>query len=410
MSKAAQPNPSTLFDSYLENVKLDLAKKFSLLLTFVFTLLTLVHMHEDIENFVIMSFGLALCLFCFIYVHITGKYKIVYYTFSVAGVCVSSISLNMLPSATHFGDFIWMFCAVVLAFFGINNRLGFLLLFICSISIALFVLFNVNENIVTQQPRTNFQKFSLLTELIFGFYLGLYMIYLIVKFYNHSEKTLKATNNQLKLQYDKIKVQDEEKTILVKEIHHRVKNNLQIVSSLLRMQSNELESEESKQHFQEAIDRILAMSMIHQKLYQGESLAKVNLTEYFEDLILELIRLYDNKIKISRNIIIKVDKIGLKSIVPLGLLVNELVSNSLKHAFKNREDGNIELSFLKNNDGIILHYGDNGIWSDKNLNKKSGGFGLELIDILIEQLEGDSSISKEKKGTSYRITFPELDE
>lgn len=393
-------------DAYLEQVKYDLAKKLSLLFTFIFSLLTIAHLEEDIENFVVMTLGLVISLGCYLYNLKTQHYKIVYYTFSIAGVVITSLTLNLLPSVTHFGDFIWMFSAIVLAFFGLSNRIGLTLLIISTISISTFVIFNVNENIVTQLPRTNFQKFSLIAELIAGFYAGIYMIYLIMKFHKFSETTLKSTNTELQEQYDRIRVQDEEKTILVKEIHHRVKNNLQIISSLLRMQSNELKNEESKLHFQEATDRILAMSLIHQKLYQGESLAKINLEEYFEDLILELIRLYDNEISVKQIIKLQVDKIGLKSIVPLGLLVNELVSNSLKHAFTNQENGEISLNMEKISDGILLQYSDNGSWS----NEKGTGFGLELIEILIEQLEGKSTITKNNDGTFYEIIFAELDD
>jgi two-component sensor histidine kinase len=407
MINQIQPASVIQLDKYLEKVKYDLAKKLSFLFTFVFALLSVAHLEEEIGNLISMVCGFIICLGCFLYNYKTKNYKLVYYVISIAGVSVTGLTLNLLPTATHFGDFIWMFCAIALAFFGLSSRIGVTLLIISTISIICFVLFHVNENITLQQPRTNFQKFALIAELVAGFYAGIYMIYLIVKFHNFSEKTLKTTNKELQLQYDKIKLQDEEKTILVKEIHHRVKNNLQIISSLLRMQSHELKNEESKHHFQEAIDRILAMSMIHQKLYQGESLAKVNLKEYFEDLIVELIRLYDNKIKVSQTIKLEVDKIGLKSIVPLGLLVNELVSNSLKHAFRNRDYGEIKLTLTKNKNGIELQYSDNGIWSGE---VKTSGFGLELIEILIEQLEGESNITKSAEGTAYCSTCPELAE
>jgi two-component sensor histidine kinase len=404
--KTPLTKPIIQLDKYLEETKYDLAKKLSVLFTFIFALLSIAHLEEEIGNLISMVSGFIICLGCFLYNYKTKNYKLVYYIISIAGVSVTGLTLNLLPTATHYGDFIWMFCAIALAFFGLSYRIGFTLLIISTISITFFVIFNVNENITLQQPRTNFQKFALISELVAGFYAGIYMIYLIVKFHNFSEHTLKNTNTELQLQYDKIKLQDEEKTILVKEIHHRVKNNLQIISSLLRMQSNELKNQESKQHFQEAIDRILAMSLIHQKLYQGESLAKINLKDYFEDLILELIRLYDNNMVVNHNIILQLDKIGLKSIVPLGLLVNELVSNSLKHAFTYQSSGEINLNLEKRQDGVILKYSDNGTWSTD----KSSGFGLELIDILIEQLEGKSSLIKNDKGTFYEIMFEKLDE
>ena len=392
-------------DGHLEKVKFNLAYRVSLLFTLIFALMTIAH-YDDKDNLVVMALGFIICLFSFLYNLKTKNFKVVYYIFSITGVLITGLTLNLLPSATHFGDFIWMFCAIVLAFFGLSNRIGVALLIICTLYIGVYIIFNVNENIITQQPRTSFQKFSLFAEIIAGIYSGIYMIYLIVKFHKFSQQTLLETNKELQIQYDTIKLQDEEKTILVKEIHHRVKNNLQIISSLLRMQSNELKNQESKQHFQEAIDRIFAMSMIHQKLYQGESLSKVNLKEYFEDLIIELIRLYENDFQVTYEIVLDIDKIGLKSIVPIGLMVNELASNSLKHAFKHKQKGNLHLSFIKNDDDIQMKYSDNGSWSDGN----SSGFGIELIDLLIEQLEGKVEVSKSEQGTIYNITFTELRE
>jgi two-component sensor histidine kinase len=370
-------------DATFEEIKFLLARRLTIVFTIVFSLLVIAHRDSTTLNLLVMTLGLFISLSLFIYNQLTKNYTLVYTIFSITGVCVVSTVITFLPSATHYADMLWIFTSLVLAFFGVGNKLGFILLAIAIIGILTFVCFGVNENILTLQPRTDFQKFSLAVEIIAVVTSGIYIIFLINQFYSLTQSKLIETNEALKIQNEKIKVQDEEKTVLVKEIHHRVKNNLQIVTSLLRMQSAELVSEESKIHFQEAINRVMSMSLIHQKLYQGESLSRVNLQEYIEELVIELISIYNIPKEISYSVKIEQITVGLSSIVPLGLMINELTSNSLKHAFSDLKEGQISINLIGSETDILI-YKDSGKWKENS----SRGFGLDLIDLLSEQLDG----------------------
>lgn len=221
-----------------------------------------------------------------------------------------------------------------------------------------------------------------------------------VLFQKYSESSLKQANADLENRNQLILSKSKENETLVKEIHHRVKNNLQIIISLLRMQSTELKSEESKSHFTEAINRIMAMSLIHQKLYGEKELSKIELKSYAEELVKEIISVSDQGENISVTIDSNMETMNIDTIVPLGLLINELVSNSLKHAFSSDKKGVIELRILQKEDHYELTYSDSGTW--KAIEEGTTSFGLELVDILTEQMNGEKTLNTDN-GTHYQF-------
>lgn len=406
MATTTQQNVGHNFDQYLDEVKYKSAVRLSLMFTIVFFLLTVAHYYESWENFITMGVGLIICLGNFLFTVITKKHHFVYWTFCILGVNIVGIALNLLHGTTHYGDFIWMFSANALAFFGLPKRVSLTLLLLTFGYIAWFVFFNVNENLATVQPRNAFQKVSLFAELIAGLVSGIYVVSIMINFHKYSKEAILKTNQELIEQNKTIRIQDEEKSTLVKEVHHRVKNNLQIISSLLRMQSNEIQNEESKKHFQEAINRVMTMALIHQKLYQGDSLSDIKLKQYFDELSADLVQIFSMNKPISVNFHITTEKVGLKSVVPLGLIFNELLSNSLKHAFKEKSDGRIDVSLTNTGNSYFFTYKDNGTWN----NTKSEGFGLELINTLTDQLEGQYSLKKDDIGTVYEFELKNLNE
>ncbi|MCL4857154.1 MAG: sensor histidine kinase, partial [Flavobacteriales bacterium] len=197
-------------------------------------------------------------------------------------------------------------------------------------------------------------------------------------------------NQGLETQNQLITAKNNENILLMKEVHHRVKNNLQIIISLLRLQKGNL-APEIQQKFDESINRIMTMSLIHSKLYQSNDFSKINIKSYIEDLINEILLSLSIDDNINTNIVSNVDAIGLKTIVPLGLILNELLSNSFKHAFKECEIGSISIEINKiNNHEFELNYYDSGKWMDVTTEKRVK-FGLELIETLTEQLDGTMS-------------------
>ena len=199
-----------------------------------------------------------------------------------------------------------------------------------------------------------------------------------------------------------------EKEVLLKEIHHRVKNNLQVISSLLFHQSKYTDDNKTLDLFQESQDRVKAMALIHENLYSSKSLSKIDFNQYIIDLTNQLkstyISSHSNSIDISteiQNVFLDID-----TALPCGLIVNELVTNSLKHAFPNGNKGNIIINMKTIDDcKYRLTISDNGIGLPNNLeisNLKS--LGLKLAKRLSEQLEGTFVIDR-SNGTTFNITF-----
>jgi PAS domain S-box-containing protein len=204
---------------------------------------------------------------------------------------------------------------------------------------------------------------------------------------------------------NKLKASLKEKEILLKEIHHRVKNNLQIISSLLRLQSGYIKDKQALEVFLDSQNRVRAMALIHENLYQTNDLAKIEFSEYIRKLTNNLIRCYNIE---NINIITNIEKILMKidTAIPCALIINELISNSIKHAFQNGEKGEIYVEFLVlQPEKYSLSVSDNGVGAIQNINSlKKQSLGLELVWNLVEQLEG-TIVYNSKFGTSFRITF-----
>lgn len=203
-----------------------------------------------------------------------------------------------------------------------------------------------------------------------------------------------------------------EKDILLKEIHHRVKNNLQIVTSLLKLQAGYVNDERVKQLFRESQNRVQSMSLIHQKLYQTKDLAHIDFKEYIETVTIHLQHSYgilEDRVKIFtevKNMVMSID-----NAIPAGLIINELVSNSLKHAFPKGRHGSIYINaaFDEYNKEYWLLVRDDGIgMKEKPDIENSNSFGLKLVNTLVKQLEGIIEIVL-SGGTEFRIHFRSAD-
>jgi len=198
-----------------------------------------------------------------------------------------------------------------------------------------------------------------------------------------------------------------EKEILLREIHHRVKNNLQIIISLLNLQSRQLRDKKVLAAIQESQNRVRAMALVHEKIYQSEYLSEIDITEYIRFLTKYLFQFYDTDPR-TIHLILEGDciKVGINTAVPLGLVINEIISNSLKHAFPGGCAGKITIHTEERDDGIRILVADNGTGIPEHVDPgKIESLGLMLIQSLSDQL--GTTISLEKKfGTAYTITIP----
>lgn len=201
----------------------------------------------------------------------------------------------------------------------------------------------------------------------------------------------------------------EEKTVLLKEVHHRVKNNLQIISSLLELQSDFITDEESRRFIRESRSRIGAMAMVHEKLYQSESVASINLGDYIESLTHYLFSTF-MKDTDGINLTIDVDDVPLAidEAIPCGLVVNELVSNALKHAFPLGGKGEISVRCRSEENGwASVTVSDTGIGLPAGFEiENTESLGLQLVTMLVKQLRGTMHVDTEKGGTTVMVSFP----
>lgn len=211
-------------------------------------------------------------------------------------------------------------------------------------------------------------------------------------------------NNQLRSTNIMLNQRNLEKDLLIKEIHHRVKNNLQIVSSLLRLQSNEITDEDSKEKFMDSVNRIKSISNLHETIYKSENILSINLNSYLKNLALSLIESYSIKKRIELDIHSDLIDVDNDHIVPISLILNEMISNSIKHGFTHSEEGKIAISLLRINDKnqYRLLYSDSGSWVEST---KSNSFGTELIQSLVEQLNGSIETHPSPEKSEYSILF-----
>lgn len=221
-----------------------------------------------------------------------------------------------------------------------------------------------------------------------------------------SHTDITETKQSEKILMETIKVKD----YLLKEIHHRVKNNLQVISSLLNLQAKDIHDPFVIEVFRESQNRIRAMAVLHEKLYGTKDITQIGLKEYISDICRSLIRSYGAYGKVELDISIKDVSLGMESAVPCGLIINELVSNSLKYAFKEMGKGLVKISVLRDEDlKVVIITEDNGIGLPKDIDiEKPSTLGLQLVVSIVEnQLHGKIYLC-ESQGTKFRITFREL--
>ena len=198
--------------------------------------------------------------------------------------------------------------------------------------------------------------------------------------------------------------QNEEKEFLLKEIHHRVKNNLGVVSSLLALQSEGIKDPNVIDMMQKSQNRVHSMSMIHQKLYVGKNLATVEMRDYFINLGNHILDSFGASDRISLSYPMGNIEIDVDTAIPLGLIVNELLTNALKYAFPDNRTGQIIICLQNSGSNkLLLNVADNGVGLTNKANKGTG-FGTKLIELLIQQLDGKMKVEN-TKGTSVSIEF-----
>lgn len=200
-----------------------------------------------------------------------------------------------------------------------------------------------------------------------------------------------------------------EKEVLLKEVHHRVKNNMQVISSILNLQSSYIKDEEAVEMLRESQDRIKSMSFIHESLYQSKDLSHVNFTEYVRNLVNNLFRTYGINISgLSLNYDLDEVPLNIDTAIPCGLVINELISNALKYAFKGRDKGSLTVVLKKLEDNMLkLVIADDGVGFPSHIDyRDTDSLGLQLVVTLVGQIKGKIDLDN-TKGSKFTIVFEE---
>jgi two-component sensor histidine kinase len=314
---------------------------------------------------------------------------------------VSAIVITLFSGGIN-SPFIFVLALIVFTGYVTTKSYGKIYLYINMLIICLLYIeslpeYNIAANLV---PETSRNLFSFLSILFSVYLLGGVL----------GKNLLKAHHNLYKSR-NEIEKRINEKETLLREVHHRVKNNLQTVSSLLSLQSRNIEDKKMKSIIKSSQNRVISMAMVHEMLYMRDDLSKIEYKSYVQELSEFLIRSIkgaENKVKL--NIDIPDIKLGIDTAIPLGLLINEAITNALKYGITDENEGEISIAIRqeKNHD-YVLYIGDDGVgFPDSIDHKTTKSLGLKLIHNLARQLRGTISKDAAKKGTNYIVKFSEV--
>jgi len=324
-------------------------------------------------------------------------------TYNIVSIMtLTGASIITLYSGGINSPFIFVLALIVVAGYVTTKAYGTLylnlnLLIIVLIYSQSIVDFSFVSNVIPEKSRNIFALISVL----FSVYLlgGVFGKNLL-----HAHHNLYKTKNELE---EKIN----EKETLIKEVHHRVKNNLQTISSLLSLQSRSIADKEVKSLLKSSQNRVISMAMVHEMLYMREDLSKIEYRSYVLELAEYLIRSVKGT---SSNITLDIDipevKLNIDTAIPLGLLINETVTNALKYGITDENKGKIGIKLRKDDaNEFQLNIGDDGIGFAETITyKNSESLGLKLIHNLVRQLQGSITRDFSKNGTHYIVKFKEV--
>ncbi|MCL6265301.1 sensor histidine kinase [Flagellimonas myxillae] len=340
----------------------------------------------------------------FVNTYLYNKHKNLTVTYNIASLLamVGGILITIHSGGIQ-SPFILVLAIVVFAGYVTTKMYGELYLIVNLVLVAAIFIYdladlNLTENMVPEISRRWFAFLSVV-----------FAVYLLGGVFGRN--LLRAHHNLYKSRKE-VQERIEEKETLLKEVHHRVKNNLQTVSSLLSLQSRAVSDEKISGIIKSSQNRVVSMAMVHEMLYKRDDyLSKIELRPYVEELCNYLVRsVKGNTNKIKVNLHVDDYKLSIDTVIPLGLIINETITNALKYGIKGDDAGEILISLRQLSDKRYeMHLGDNGIgYADDIGPETSKSLGLKLIYNLARQLRGSIERDREKQGTYYRLEFEEI--
>ncbi|MEM9000495.1 MAG: sensor histidine kinase [Bacteroidota bacterium] len=391
-------------DSYRLEDKTKLVLKvnhFASLFSFLFGLVC--HFFLDVKGIIPICF-VAFALLNLLNTLLMARHQNLTITYNSTSILamIAAITITLFSGGIQ-SPFIYVLGIVVFAGYVNTKVYGKIYLTINLIVVSLIFLhdvsdFNLSYDTVPLESRNWFAFLSILLA-----------VYLLGGVFG--KNLLKAHHKLYKSRHE-IEERIQEKETLLKEVHHRVKNNLQTVSSLLSLQSRSIEDKKISSIIKSSQNRVVSMAMVHEMLYKRDDyLSKIELKPYVEELCEYLIRsVKGNLDNISLHLDIEDHKLSIDTVIPLGLIINETVTNALKYGITDEKKGELSIG-LKKLDGnqYEMYLGDNGIGFPKEVGPKtSQSLGLKLIYNLARQLRGSIERDMERKGTYYHLRFEEI--
>lgn len=319
-------------------------------------------------------------------------------------LAISNLLLN--DKILHIGYPFWLCMLLLFVVFNLGIYWGIGFGMIGAIAYIYYRQFEMYKAMELANFDPNVHLITFIVEVSLTTFLILYLVQLFLLTSRKSELAMKEQNKLLIDKNKLIEDQHAEKTIMLKEIHHRVKNNLQVVNSILRLQSHEIKDPEALEVFELSQKRIHAMALIHERLYTLDKLSYSITADYLKLLVKDLVDLYQNHQQIELIMNVQDGIVPQNNIVPFGLILNELISNTLKHGIESK--GVISISSEKNEKTVSLIFQDNGKGFANEIHK---GFGLELIETLTEQLDGTVNYHNNQiEGVFFQFEYPYFDE
>lgn len=397
--------PKTYYTDYYDQSRFNMIWNISIVFILFMSTITLINLsstsYNKIPNLIAILGGIGILTT----LRFTKRYEIISRVISIGFFVLITITFFTLRNVLHYTTPMWMMMNILFTYFTLGNRWGTGILLMHFIGMVFYFTFRLEDNIAHLPAYTPKDILNFIIEYaICGTFIA-YFLYQFVKSNRYAENKFRESNVELNQQNIIISKQNEEKEVMLKEIHHRVKNNLQVITSLLRLQSNEIEESSLSKEFNEAINRVNAMALIHEKMYQSDMLSNFDLKNYLTTMAKDLIHNYSVTKKIDLQINSDIKIIHSKTIVPLALIFNELISNSIKHGFKQTEAPLITVGIRTiDPNHFNLEYLDNGKW----INNSKSSFGMELISTMTEQLDGEMKLTHDQTGTKFSFRLKNL--
>jgi two-component sensor histidine kinase len=379
--------PKTNYSGYEDIGKFNMLWIVSLILVPIFVVLLFIHTVFGDPSWITSLFAMLVGIGNLIVLRHYRKYKLIGFLSIVFGIAICQSVIFIVQDSHLISDVMWCILVAFFTFFLFGSISGTIVLLFNLSGLVIYLLNASSNEVLAKGVEIENVDYKMVINV---FYVALALAFVIHQMIQNNIRV-----NRL------YQVETEKNEVLVQEIHHRVKNNLQIISSLLKLQASEDKNLDLQDQFGEAIGRINSMALIHEKLYQKNNLSHIDLRSYLIDLSNEISRSINPLIKVEIDIETSIRRLDIDTIVPVSLIFNELITNSIKHGFVGRKSGVISIKIV-NLEGLIeMTYTDDGAWVSPI---DSAGFGTELIETFATQLNGSFELDT-NNGASYHFKF-----